>query len=258
MLPILILAGALLALVLVTVALTYALYTKVDQGAALIISKVGSEPTVSFTGGVVLPIIHRAEQLDISLRTIEVVRRGRDGVVCNDNIRADIKVAFYVRVNDTREDVLKVARTLGCARASDPEVIRELFEGRFSEALKTVAKQFDFEDLFARREEAKDHILEMIGRDLSGFILDDAVLDEIEQTPIEHLDANNILDAQGIHKITQFTALAKQLSSTQDERDALRDERDRLRELVNAARDRLDDPSFSYASIDELRALLAR
>ncbi len=258
MLPIFIAAGALLALALIAALLAYALYTKVDQGVALIINKTRDAPTVSFTGGVVLPILHRAERLDLSLRTIEVVRRGRDGVICRDNIRADLKIVFFVRVNNTAEDVLTVARTLGCARASDPETIQQLFTGRFSEALKTVAKHYDFEDLFTQRDDVKDRILEQIGRDLNGFVLDDAELDELEQTPLEHLDPNNILDAQGIHKITQITTMANQLTSARRELNELRDERDRLQDILNAARERLADPSFSYASIDELRALLDR
>ena len=36
-------------------------YRKVDQGQALIINKMKDEPEVTFTGGVVYPIIHRAE-----------------------------------------------------------------------------------------------------------------------------------------------------------------------------------------------------
>ena len=36
-------------------------YRKVDQGWALIINKMKDEPEVTFTGGVVLPIIHRSE-----------------------------------------------------------------------------------------------------------------------------------------------------------------------------------------------------
>jgi uncharacterized membrane protein YqiK len=35
-----------------------------------------------------------------------------------DNMRADIKVAFFVRVNQTSQDVLKVAQAVGCERAS--------------------------------------------------------------------------------------------------------------------------------------------
>ena len=108
------------------------LYRKVDQGKALIINKLGNEPTVTFTGGLVIPVIHRAEVMDISVKTIEVDRRGDDGLICKDNIRADIKVTFFVRVNKTSDDVLKVAQSIGCARASDPGTLEELFAAKFS------------------------------------------------------------------------------------------------------------------------------
>jgi uncharacterized membrane protein YqiK len=85
-------------------------YRKVEQGRALIINKVSKEPEVTFTGGLVLPVIHRAEVMDISVKTIEIDRRGKEGLICKDNIRADIKVTFFVRVNKTTEDVLKVAQ----------------------------------------------------------------------------------------------------------------------------------------------------
>jgi uncharacterized membrane protein YqiK len=63
--------------------------------------------------------MHRAEVMDISVKTIEIDRRGKEGLICKDNIRADIKVTFFVRVNKTTEDVLKVAQSIGCVRASD-------------------------------------------------------------------------------------------------------------------------------------------
>ncbi|MEM7678173.1 MAG: SPFH domain-containing protein, partial [Myxococcota bacterium] len=100
-------------------------YRKVEQGRALIINKVTREPTVTFTGGLVLPIIHRAEVMDISVKTIEIDRRGKEGLICQDNIRADIKVTFFVKVNKTAEDVLKVAQQVCCARASDQNTLEE-------------------------------------------------------------------------------------------------------------------------------------
>ena len=141
------------------------------------------------------PIIHRAEIMDISVKTIEIDRRGKDGLICKDNIRADIKVAFFVRVNKTPEDVLKVAQAIGCARASDQETLEELFAAKFSEALKTVGKQLEFEELYTKRDEFKDQIIEVIGKDLNGYILDDAAIDYLEQTPLEALDQDNIMDA---------------------------------------------------------------
>ncbi|MBJ6762613.1 hypothetical protein JGU66_17735 [Myxococcaceae bacterium JPH2] len=180
-------------------------YRQVDQGKVLIVNTLKSEPVVTFTGSVVLPIVHRSEVMDISLKTVEIDRRGKEGLICKDNIRADIKVTFFVRVNKTREDVLKVAQSIGCARASDQETLENLFEAKFSEALKTVGKSFDFEELYTKREEIKDQVVRVIGRDLNGYMLEDCAIDFLEQTPVEMLDKDNILDAQGIRKITQLT-----------------------------------------------------
>ncbi|MBN1204146.1 MAG: hypothetical protein JXB05_04395, partial [Myxococcaceae bacterium] len=182
-------------------------YRQVDQGKVLIVNTTRSEPKVTFTGSLVWPIINRAEVMDISLKTVEIDRRGKEGLICQDNIRADIKVTFFVRVNKTREDVLKVAQSIGCARASDQETLENLFEAKFSEALKTVGKNFDFEDLYTKRDQIKDKVVETIGRDLNGYMLEDCAIDFLEQTPIEMLDKDNILDAKGIHKITKLTTV---------------------------------------------------
>ncbi|MBX2796285.1 MAG: hypothetical protein KTR31_01410 [Myxococcales bacterium] len=181
-------------------------YRKVDQGKALIVNTMGIEPHVTFTGSIVYPIINRAEIMDISLKTIEISRSGKDGLICQDNIRADIKVAFFVRVSKTKEDVLKVAQSIGCERASEHETLEQLFAAKFSEALKTVGKKLDFEQLYTQRDDFKDRIIEVIGRDLNGYVLDDCAIDYLEQTPIENLDRDNILDARGIRKITEITA----------------------------------------------------
>ncbi len=182
------------------------LFRKVEQGKALIVSKM-RKIDVTFTGQVVLPVLHRAEVMDISVKTIEIARTGRDGLICRDNIRADIRISFFVRVSKTAEDVIRVAQAIGTARASDKATLQELFNAKFSEALKTVGKQMDFIDLYTKREELRYRIIEVIGVDLSGYHLEDAAIDYLEQTPLSQLDANNILDAQGIRKITELTAI---------------------------------------------------
>src|SRR3954464_3744910 len=108
-LPIVIVVGV-IALVLFGVLIMVArFYRQVDQGKALIINTMRSEPVVTFTGAVVYPIINRAEVMDMSGKIIEIDRRGKEGLICADNIRADINVNFFVRVNKTQEHVLKVA-----------------------------------------------------------------------------------------------------------------------------------------------------
>jgi uncharacterized membrane protein YqiK len=198
--------GAVLLVILVILFVISRLFRKIDQGKALIISKV-RRVDVTFTGAVVLPVLHRAEVMDISVKTIEINRAGQEGLICRDNIRADIRITFFVRVNKTVEDVVKVAQAIGTARASDETTLQELFNAKFSEALKTVGKQLDFVDLYTQRDEFRDQIIRVIGTDLNGYSLEDAAIDFLEQTPMTQLDPANILDAQGIRKITELTAI---------------------------------------------------
>lgn len=183
-------------------------YKKAAQGQALVRTGIGGTK-VSFNGMMVIPVLHRLEIMDIALKSITISRNAQDGLVCKDNMRADIKVVFFVRVNKTIESVIKVAQIVGCARASDKDALNDLFDSKFSEALKTVGKKFDFVDLYNKRDEFRQEIVNIIGTDLNGYVLDDAAIDYLEQTAIEQLSQNNILDAEGIKKIIQITSQEK-------------------------------------------------
>ncbi|WP_363799441.1 flotillin family protein [Lysobacter firmicutimachus] len=200
------LIGVSLLILFVMLLMFKAFYIKVPQGTALIVNDMSSTPKVHFTGALVYPVIYKKEFMQISLITLEVDRRAKDGLICKDNMRADITVAFYLRVNETQQDVLKVAKAIGVDRASDRTAVNELFNAKFSEALKTVGKQIEFVKLFENRQEFRDRIIEVIGNDLNGYVLEDVAIDYLEQTPKASLDPNNILDAEGIRKITELTA----------------------------------------------------
>lgn len=184
-------------------------YKKVPQGQALVRTGSGGTKVVFDKGMFVIPVLHMVERMDLSVKTIEIARLSKDGLICKDNIRADIKVVFFVRVNKEVSDITNVAQTIGTARASVVETLQNLFEAKFSEALKTVGKRFDFIDLYDSREKFKHEILTTIGSDLNGYALDDCAIDYLEQTPLEFLSENNILDAEGIKKITDLTAQQK-------------------------------------------------
>lgn len=181
-------------------------YRKVGPEEALVKTGWGGMKVVSGGGMWVVPVAHRVEHMDLSLKRIEIARREKSGLICKDNVRADIEVAFFVRVNNATQDILQVAQALGCQRASEKAALVELFDAKFSEALKTVGKHFDFVDLYTERDQFKEEILKHIGTDLNGYILDDCAIDFLEQTPIENLNEMNILDAEGIKKITNLTA----------------------------------------------------
>ena len=202
-----------------------------------------------------IPLVTRFELMDISIQKLEIERKRQDGLLCQDNIRADIVVAFYLKVNYPKmdfqagvdpdslegqdmakmsrsqakyEDILKVAQTVGCERAADPEKLRELFEGRFSKALKTATKGMEFQTLHDERLAFREKIIVAIGEDLYSYALEDVAINYLEQTPLEHLDPNNVLDAQGIKKIKMMQSAKRETANEIDILDAI----DSLREEV--------------------------
>lgn len=198
--------GVLLFLIIVYFAIIAMFYKKVHQGQALVRTGFGGTKVATDKGLYVVPVFHRVEVMDISVKKIQIERLATEGLICKDNMRADIKVAFFVRVNNEVDLIKKVAQTIGVQRASRQETLEELFEAKFSEALKTVGKKFDFIQLYEARREFRDEIVDIIGIDLNGYTLEDCAIDYLEQTAVAHLKADNILDAEGIKKITDLTA----------------------------------------------------
>jgi uncharacterized membrane protein YqiK len=203
---VLIAIGAIVFIIFAFFVILSMFYKKIPQGKAIVRSGVGGTKVAFNKGMYVIPVFHKMEIMDISVKKIEINRMQGDGLICKDNIRADIKVAFFVRVNKSVDDVINVAQNLGCDRASDPETLKSIFEAKFSEALKTVGKKFDFTELYEARREFRDEILNIIGTDLNGYILDDCAIDYLEQTELKFLSTENILDSEGIKKITELTA----------------------------------------------------
>ncbi|MFI2742667.1 SPFH domain-containing protein [Zhouia sp. PK063] len=198
--------GLILFLIIVYFAIIAMFYRKVHQGQALVRTGFGGTKVATDKGLYVVPVFHRVEVMDISVKKIQIERLAHEGLICKDNMRADIKVAFFVRVNNDINFIKKVAQTIGVERASRIETLEDLFEAKFSEALKTVGKKFDFIELYEARREFRDEIVDIIGTDLNGYTLEDCAIDFLEQTPIAHLKPDNILDAEGIKKITELTA----------------------------------------------------
>ncbi|MDE2681285.1 MAG: SPFH domain-containing protein [Verrucomicrobiota bacterium] len=153
-----------------------------------------------------MPFLHRWDIMDIQVKKLEVARKGKDGLICQDNIRADVEVAFYIRVGIEEEKIKKVAEAVGCERASEIELLRNLFEAKFSDALKAAGKQMEFAQLYVKRSEFREMIVTEIGEDLNGYELEDVAIDYLEQTAREDHDPANVLDAQGIEKINRITA----------------------------------------------------
>jgi uncharacterized membrane protein YqiK len=176
--------GCVLLIALVGVVLTLRLcYRRVRPGEALVICGSRGRMRVSFSGALVVPLVERAEKIDISLRTLDIVPQPAELVTTKDNERVTYRARFLLHIRETSEDVLHVAKTFGCDRASDPQKLEELLRPKLVAAVRQVAGEYALDDLLHGGDRIKDELMAEIGVDLMGFCLDDVVLDQLERAP---------------------------------------------------------------------------
>ena len=223
---ILVIAGGALFFIVISL---FLFIKKIKPGEAGVRTGVGGI-TVAKDYMLRVPGLQQLQIMDLSVKKLEVVRKGKDGLICEDNIRADIEVVFYVRVNDEKveidgktdfHDIKTVATQVGCERASEIELLKQLFEAKFSEALKSAGKKMQFEALYTDRIPFRQEIIKTIGDDLNGYTLEDVAIDYLEQTPLDAHDPNNVLDSVGRAKIVELTA---QMEEKENQRKVNRDE----------------------------------
>ncbi len=185
------------------------MFKKIEQGKVLVISGV-EEARVSFESTSIDPELENAEIIDLSVKRVELIQLGKEGLHCQDNIRVDLKIKFFIRVNRREEDILAVAQMVGCEKATDQDTLDDLFKFKFLGAVKIMLKRFNFTSLVDQLEEFKHMLIESIQADLNGYTLDDLSIGYLEQTPINFLDPNNIFDAEGLQKITAIRMYHKE------------------------------------------------
>lgn len=179
-------------------------YHSVAPHEALVIT-ITEGHRVSFTGALVVPFVQRADVL--STAPVEVRVQCADAEACRtaDNLKVNLDVTFWVKINRTADDVLRVAQHHGCEKASDAEFVRELFGRKFREALRVVVRRMAYEELDRDLPRFREQVLLMLGEDQGGFIIEDLVVESCGVTPPEYYDENDPLDREGLAQLNGTT-----------------------------------------------------
>lgn len=156
------------------------MYQKAKQGEALVRSGMGGTK-VSFSGMFVTPILHHLERLDITVKSYEVSKRKDDALLTNDGRELEIEVLFYLRINQTEDDVKQVAQTFGSEDVSSSQFIERNFGKKFEEAVLTLVYGSDLNDLLTKMDDLKMEIINTVGDDLNGFVLDDLAIHHLKE-----------------------------------------------------------------------------
>lgn len=171
-------AGAVTVAVFVIgfVAMIACFYRRVRQGQAVIRTGMGGSQ-VSFIGLVSIPVAHRIETIDLTVKKLTTAFSDDNSLKTRDGIEVETTAAFLVSVNREKDDILRVAGEHGAEKASALETIQKLFAARFTEALKAAVEECDFETIDAQREKFRGIVRDKIGPDLKGYKLHEIALD---------------------------------------------------------------------------------
>src|ERR1700730_3381523 len=122
------------------------LYRRSSKETAFVRTGLGGQKVLMNGGAFVLPIIH--EVIPVNMNTLRLeVRRGREAaIITHDRMRVDVVAEFYVRVQEATAAIASAAQTLG-QRTMHPEALGELIEGKFVDALRSVAAEMTMENL---------------------------------------------------------------------------------------------------------------
>ena len=172
----------------------------------------GGQKVVQNGGAFVLPILH--EVIPVNMNTLRLeVSRGRDkAIITRDRMRVDVVAEFYVRVQAMPEAIAAAAQTLG-QRTMQPETLKELTEGKFVDALRTVAAEMTMEEMHEKRGEYVKRVRAVVAADLlqNGLELETVSLTQFDQTSMEFFDPSNAFDAEGLTRLTEQIERRKKL-----------------------------------------------
>jgi uncharacterized membrane protein YqiK len=205
-----IVAGAGLLLLLVIGLLIAKLYKRASKEIGFVRTGAGGEKVVINGGALVLPVFHETMPVNMNTVRLAVERKNSDALITLDRLRIDVKAEFYVRVKPDAQSIAIAAQTLGM-RTMHPDALKELVEGKFVDALRSVAAGMTMAQLHEQRSDFVQKVQQVSSADLAmnGLELESVSLTGLDQTSIEHFNANNAFDAEGLTKLTEQIELRK-------------------------------------------------
>ncbi len=210
MVQIAIYAGIGLAVLLTLGLIITRLYRRATKEIAFVRTGFRGERVVMNGGALVLPVLHETMPVNMNTVRLAVERKNTDALITLDRLRIDVKAEFYVRVRPDGGAIAMAAQTLGL-RTMNPEALKDLVEGKFVDALRSVAAGMTMNQLHEQRADFVQKVQQVSSNDLAmnGLELESVSLTGLDQTSIEHFNANNAFDAEGLTKLTEQIELRK-------------------------------------------------
>jgi uncharacterized membrane protein YqiK len=188
------------------------LYHRSSKEISFVRTGLGGQTVVMNGGALVLPIVHEIIPVNMNTLRLEVKRGRESALITRDRMRVDVVAEFYVRVQPSVDAIAIAAQTLG-QRTMQPEALRELIEGKFVDALRSVAAEMTMEEMHEQRGEYARLVSEAAAEDLykNGLELETVSLTGLDQSAMEFFNPSNAFDAEGLTRLTEQIERRKKL-----------------------------------------------
>ncbi|MFP4283439.1 MAG: flotillin family protein [Opitutales bacterium] len=201
------LLAALLGVLLFTILLIVAtLYKRTTKEESFVRTGMGGQKVILDGGAIKFPVFHELVRVNMRTLRLQVDRKNEEGLITADRMRVDVTAEFYVRVKPEMQAIAKAAQTLG-DRTLQPEKLKELLQGKFVDALRSVAAGLTMEQLHEQRADFVQSVQASVSEDLlkNGLELESVSLTALDQTARQYFKDDNAFDAQGLAKLTDIT-----------------------------------------------------
>lgn len=188
------------------------LYKRASKETSFVRTGFGGEVVVVNGGALVLPVLHETIPVNMATLRLEVARNQEQALITKDRMRVDVLAEFYVRVAPTREAISAAAQTLG-RRTMAPQELKDLIEGKFVDALRSVAAELTMHELHEQRTQFVQKVQSAVTEDLTknGLELETVSLTGLDQTPREYFNPDNAFDAEGLTKLTEEIEMRRKM-----------------------------------------------
>ncbi len=185
-------------------------YRKATREIALIRTGAGGQRVIIEGGFIASPFLHRVSEVNMKTSKLEIERLGPKSIITSDRLRVDLGAEFYVRVEPSIDGVKTAAQALGgkSFRTGD---LGEMLEGKFADALMTIAAKYTMDGLQDNRGEYSREVGEKLSVELAknGLLLETVAITRLDQTPFHALDEDNAFNAVGMRKLSEVISTNK-------------------------------------------------
>jgi uncharacterized membrane protein YqiK len=183
-------------------------FAKSSRETALVRTGLGGQKIVVDGGCIWLPVLHRIQHVWMGTIVSGLARNGREPLLTGDRLPADIQIEFEFRVTPSKEGVATAAQALGQRISRDGEVVGELLNGKFVDAMQNAAAARTLDEIHRNRAGFSAQVADEVRPHLAslGLTLVAVSLLRVDQGAFGAFSEDNAFDAEGRRKLATLIA----------------------------------------------------